>query len=150
MFTDRTSGLWPNNSRLVQEMGGVIPLWYKWVPPCSLLSAGEAQKMGTKGVSAEIQKLSLQKELTWPPWIYKKKSVPLFGEKKIITIVNWTTTSDDPSLLKINIWTMNHAGPVVVTSFLQGVLAFIFYLFYHLSSLSHLPKWLQFVINWLG
>ena len=29
---------------------------YKLVPPCSLLSADEAQKMGTKGVPAEIQK----------------------------------------------------------------------------------------------
>ena len=29
---------------------------YKWAPPCSLLSAGKARKMGTKGVPAEIQK----------------------------------------------------------------------------------------------
>ena len=29
---------------------------YKLVPPCSLLSAGNVQKMGTKGVPTEIQK----------------------------------------------------------------------------------------------
>ena len=39
----------------------MIPLYalktrYKWVPPCSLLSADKAQKMGTRRVPAEIQK----------------------------------------------------------------------------------------------
>ena len=41
--------------------GGMIPLYpvkarYKLVPPYSLLSAGKARKMGTKGVPAKIQK----------------------------------------------------------------------------------------------
>ena len=39
----------------------MIPLYsvkarYKLAPPCSLLSAGKAWRMGTKGVTAEIQK----------------------------------------------------------------------------------------------
>ena len=39
----------------------MIPLYsvkarYKLAPPCFLLSADKAQKMGTKGVPAEIQK----------------------------------------------------------------------------------------------
>ena len=39
----------------------MIPLYtvkavYKWAPPCSLLSAGKAWKMGTKGIPTEIQK----------------------------------------------------------------------------------------------
>ena len=56
---------------------GMMPLYAvkaknKLEPPCSLLSAGKAQKMGTKGVPAEIQKpepIALKKELTQPLWI---------------------------------------------------------------------------------
>ena len=57
---------------------GMTPLYpvkarYKWAPPCSLLSAGKAQKRGTKEflLRSKSQKLSLQNELTRPLWTYK-------------------------------------------------------------------------------
>ena len=57
---------------------GMIPLYpvkaiYKLAPPCSLLSAGKARKIGTKGVPAEIQKpeAATKKEFTQLLWTYK-------------------------------------------------------------------------------
>ena len=70
-----------------------------------------------------------------------------------VVTVNWTATSNDPSLLKISVWTMSSAGihgGDYLSCFLQRLLAFISYLFYCPSSLPHLPKWLGFVLIWLG
>ena len=78
VFTGRRSGLWPNNSSLLWETGE----WYhcilwktgcRWAPPCFLLSAGKAWKVGTKEflLRSQSQKLPLRRELTQPLWIYK-------------------------------------------------------------------------------
>ena len=58
-----------------QEDASLYPVKarYKLVPPYSLLSAGKAREMGTKGVPAEIQKPEAvtPKRADSPLWTYK-------------------------------------------------------------------------------
>ena len=110
LFTGR-SVLWPNNSSLVWETGEWHHsiLWKtgcRWAPLCSLLSPGKAWKMGTKEfvLRSQSQKLPLQRELTQALWTYLQVCTVA------IIIVNQTRAPDNPSLLKINVWTMSSAG----------------------------------------
>jgi len=90
---------------------GMTPLYsvrarYKLAPPRYLLSAGKAQKMGTKGVPAEIQKpeavTAKAADLTTLDLFINKTVLPL--ERVVaVVVVNQTTIPDNPSLLKISV-----------------------------------------------
>ena len=81
---------------------------YKWAPPCSLLSAGKAWKMGTKGVPAEIQKPEAVTPKTtdsstlhlFISWYCHWKEVAVIAV--VTVVVNRTTVPDDPPLLEIS------------------------------------------------
>ena len=89
----------------------MIPLYpvktrYKLVPLYSLLSAGKAREMGTKGVPAEIQKpeavTAKAADLTTLDLLINKTVLPL--ERVVaVVVVNQTTIPDNPSLLKISV-----------------------------------------------
>ena len=118
----------------------------------------QAWKMGTKEIllRSQAQKLPLQGELTQPLWIWavtpKRANlttldlfISLYYHWKIVIVSR--TTPLDPPLLKINDWTMDHVGPMVVTISLLLPIKTPSYLFYCPSPLPHLPEWLGFVIN---
>jgi len=88
----------------------MIPLYpvkarYKLATLCSLLSAGKAWKTGTKGVPAEIQKArSYHSKQSWLNHfgLINKFVLPLEIVAMVNTVVNGTTTPDNPPLLEIN------------------------------------------------
>ena len=78
LFTGRRSVLWPNNSCLLWEIGG----WYHCIlwrqdtsrclyTPSYLLARPGRWEQKEFLLRSKSQKLSLQKELTQPLWIYK-------------------------------------------------------------------------------
>ena len=170
-FIGGRSGLWLNSPYLVWENWGMIPScpvknrMQVGIPVPSYLLA--RPRDGSKGVSAEIPEpeaatprraysttldLSCHSKESWLDHfgLINELVLPLEIVTVVtIVIVNRTTMPDDPPLLKINDWTMDHVGPMVVTISLLLPIKTPSYLFYCPSSLPLLLEWLGFVINWL-
>ena len=116
LFSGSRSGLWPNNSSLVWENWGMIP-------SCPVKNRMQVGIPATSYLLARPGRWE-QRSFCWDPrarschckesWLNHFGLISLYYHWKVV-IVNRTTTSDDPPLLKINDWTINHAGRMVVT-----------------------------------